>query len=184
MKNAVSTVVPVFKRTFGCTQPVKNATLEVTCDGVYEAVLNGKRVGDFILAPGWTEYCKRLQVQAYDITSLLAGGDANKECSSGKSAENTLEITVGNGWFRRTNAPWTKTNNPDEFLPAMLIAALHIVYEDGSEEVIPTDASWQVAESTITLPSIPGTETEVSEMHKRPLSTGFFRQDKSSLTGN
>ena len=134
MKNAVSTVVPVFKRAFGCTQPVKNATLEVTCDGVYEAVLNGKRVGEFILAPGWTEYSKRLQVQCYDITALL-------------DDENTLEITVGNGWFRRTNAPWTKTNNPDEFLPAMLIAAMHIIYEDGSEEIIPTDARWQVAES-------------------------------------
>jgi alpha-L-rhamnosidase len=108
---------------------------------VYEAVLNGKRVGEFILAPGWTEYSKRLQVQCYDITALL-------------DDENTLEITVGNGWFRRTNAPWTKTNNPDEFLPAMLIAAMHIIYEDGSEEIIPTDGRWQVAESTITLSGI------------------------------
>ena len=144
MKNAVSTVVPVFKRTFGTSQPVKTATLEVTCDGVYEAVLNGKRVGEFILAPGWTEYSKRLQVQCYDITALLAGGDT----------QNTLEITVGNGWFRRTNAPWTGTKNPDEFLPAMLIAALHIIYKDGSEEVIPTDGLWQVAASTITLSGI------------------------------
>ena len=150
MKDAVSTVVPVFRREFGCDCPVRSATLEVTCDGVYEAVLNGKRVGEFILAPGWTEYSKRLQVQCYDITALLVGGDTHNE----KKAKNTLEITVGNGWFRRTNAPWTKTNNPDEFLPAMLIAALHIIYEDGSEEVIPTDARWQVAESTITLSGI------------------------------
>ena len=150
MKNAVSTVVPVFKRTFGTSQPVKTATLEVTCDGVYEAVLNGKRVGEFILAPGWTEYSKRLQVQCYDITALLAGGDTHNNGDT----QNTLEITVGNGWFRRTNAPWTGTKNPDEFLPAMLIAALHIIYKDGSEEVIPTDGRWQVAASTITLSGI------------------------------
>ena len=141
MKDASSLVVPVFRRTFTCPGRIRTATLEVTCDGVYEALLNGSRVGSFILAPGWTQYNKRLQVQRYDITGLL-------------QENNALEVTVGNGWFRRTNAPWTGTQNPDEFLPAMLIAALHIVYEDGSEEVILTDESWQVSESTITLSGI------------------------------
>ena len=110
-KNAESTVVPVFRRTFSCASPVRNACLEVTCDGVYEAILNDRRVGRFILAPGWTEYRKRLQVQSYDVTELL-------------QEDNTLDITVANGWYRRTNAPWTGTRNPDEFLPAMAIAAL------------------------------------------------------------
>ncbi|MCR4939407.1 MAG: glycoside hydrolase family 78 protein [Treponemataceae bacterium] len=148
MKDAASTIVPIFRREFETRQKVKAATLEVTCDGVYEARLNEKRVGDFILAPGWTEYSKRLQVQCYDITSLLA--DPGSNTTSG----NTLGITVGNGWFRRTNAPWTGTKNPDEFLPAMLIAILHIIYQDGSEEVIPTDETWQVSESSITLSGI------------------------------
>ncbi len=138
MKDAASTVVPVFRKQFETSKEIRSAGLEVTCDGVYEVVLNGKRVGEFILAPGWTEYRKRLQVQTYDITPLLCGS-------------NTLDITVGNGWFRRTNAPWTKTKNPDEFLPAMLIAVIHTMYEDGTEAVIPTDRSWQVSESTITL---------------------------------
>ena len=75
MKNADSLAVPVFRRIFSCGRPVSSARLEVTCDGVYEAVLNGQRVGQFILAPGWTEYSKRLQVQSYDVTQLLAGGD-------------------------------------------------------------------------------------------------------------
>ena len=140
-KDAESTIVPVFRKSFDSSKPVRKATLEVTCDGVYEAVLNGERVGEFILAPGWTQYNKRLQVQSYDITSLLKNN-------------NELEVTVGNGWFRRTNAPWTGTHNPDEFLPAMLIAVIHILYIDGSEELIPTDESWLVAESTITLSGI------------------------------
>lgn len=155
MKDADALVVPVFRRIFTCRGRVKEAALEVTCDGVYEAQLNGSRVGDFILAPGWTEYSKRLQVQRYDITSMLrensAGHNSAQENSSG---ENCLEVTVGNGWFRRTNAPWTGTQNPDEFLPAMLIAALHIVYEDGREEVILTDDSWEVSRSTVTLSGI------------------------------
>ncbi len=141
MKAAPSKTVPVFRKEFSCPKPVFRAELEVTCDGVYEAVLNGDRVGNFILAPGWTEYRKRLQVQTYDITALL-------------HENNMLEITVGNGWFRRTNAPWTGTQNPDEFLPAMVIAAVHLVYEDGGEEVLPTNSSWEVSESTITLSGI------------------------------
>lgn len=140
-KDSSSTIVPIFRKRFKNCWPVKSATLEITCDGVYEAVLNGKRVGEFILAPGWTEYSKRLQVQSYDITGLL-------------SDVNTLDVVVGNGWFRRTNAPWTGTQNPDEFLPAMLIAAVHIIYEDGTEKLIPTDESWQVSESKILLSGI------------------------------
>ena len=140
-KDTSSTIVPIFRKRFKNCWPVKSATLEITCDGVYEAVLNGKRVGEFILAPGWTEYSKRLQVQSYDITGLL-------------SDVNTLDVVVGNGWFRRTNAPWTGTQNPDEFLPAMLIAAVHIIYEDGTEKLIPTDESWQVSESKILLSGI------------------------------
>ena len=140
-EGAASTVVPVFRRTFTCVKPIRSAVLEVTCDGVYEAELNGRRVGNFVLAPGWTEYRKRLQVQSYDVRSLL-------------EENNTLEITVANGWFRRTNAPWTGTQNPDEFLPAMLIAALRLVREDGSEEVILTDGGWEVSESTVTLSGI------------------------------
>ena len=136
-----STVVPVFRRTFSCAQPIRSAMLEVTCDGVYEAQMNGSRIGRFILAPGWTEYRKRLQVQQYDVTGLL-------------QENNTLDITVANGWFRRTNAPWTGTQNPDEFLPAMLIAALRLIREDGTEEVILTDGRWQVSESTVTLSGI------------------------------
>ena len=177
MKDADSLVVPVFRRTFSCSRPVSSARLEVTCDGVYEAVLNGRRVGQFILAPGWTEYSKRLQVQSYDVTALLSGGRCPAAASSPAGAmspapactaadvafcdeqglrgtENTLDITVANGWFRRTNAPWTGTQNPDEFLPAMLIAALSIRYEDGSQETILTDSSWMVSQSHVTLSGI------------------------------
>ncbi len=141
MEGAASTAVPVFRKRFERGKAVRSAVLEVTCDGVYEAVLNGCRVGRFILAPGWTEYRKRLQVQSYDVTELL-------------EKENTLEISVANGWFRRTNAPWTGTKNPDEFLPAMLIAALRLVRDDGSETLIMTDDTWEVSESTVTLSGI------------------------------
>lgn len=141
MEGATPTAAPVFRRIFSLSRPVRSAFLEVTCAGVYEAVLNGSRVGEFILAPGWTEYRKRLQVQTYDVRPLL-------------KAANVLEITVGSGWYRRTNAPWTGTRNPDEFLPAMLIAALRVTYEDGGEDVILTDGNWEASESEVTLNGI------------------------------
>ncbi|MBR5616315.1 MAG: alpha-L-rhamnosidase N-terminal domain-containing protein, partial [Clostridia bacterium] len=63
---------PVFVRSFTVDRAVRSATLSVTARGVYEAELNGRRVGDFILAPGWTAYKSRLQVQEYDVTAALA----------------------------------------------------------------------------------------------------------------
>ena len=136
-----SRTVPVFRRTFACEKEVKKAELEVTAAGVYEAQLNGKRVGDFILAPGWTEYHKRLQVQRYDVTDLL------KE-------DNRLDITVANGWYRRANAEWTHTKYPDEHLNAMLIAALRITFTDGEERILYTDGTWQAGLSNISLSGI------------------------------
>ena len=64
----------------------ENAVLYITCHGLYEAVLNGLRVGDFVLAPGTGDYKQRLCVQAYDVSALLREG------------ENELTVTLGDGW--------------------------------------------------------------------------------------
>ena len=69
----------------------ENAVLYITCHGLYEAKLNGRRVGDFVLAPGTGEYRKRLTVQAYDVSALLRAG------------ENEIVVTLGDGWYRGNN---------------------------------------------------------------------------------
>ncbi len=137
MPGSSAETVPVFRKTFVRAEGIDNATLEITAAGVYEAVLNGERVGWFILAPGWTEYGKRLQVQRYDITGLVRD-------------QNRLEVTVANGWMRRDNPPWSGTQNPNADLPAMLIAVLRLHYKSGREEIIATDGTWSAAESNIT----------------------------------
>ena len=124
----------VYRKNFCCDSAIKTAVLDVTTLGVYEAKLNGVRVGDFILAPGWTSYEHRLQVQSYDITELL-------------SEDNCLEITVGQGWRFRS-----RKNEAAEYLgyrDTALIAAVHIGYEDGSTGDIYTDSSWLVRESKL-----------------------------------
>ena len=131
-------VVPVFRRKFSLKGKVKQAVLYITAMGVYEAELNGKRVGRFVMAPGWTAYESRLQYQAYDVTKML-------------EQENEVWVLVGKGWYRSrisneedypVHAPWRK-------LPAGLFAQLEIRYEDGSEEWILSDETWKTAESPV-----------------------------------
>ena len=76
--------VPEFLKGFRTERKIARATLEVTALGVYEARLNGRRVGDFVLAPGWTAYEHRIQVQRYDVTALL-------------EESNELAVLVGRG---------------------------------------------------------------------------------------
>ncbi len=126
-------VCPLFYKEFSAKNNIKSAVLHVTATGVYEAELNGKRVSDFILAPGLTVYKKRLQYQAYDVTNDI-------------KADNTLCITLGKGWYRgRINE-----KNPPVFnTPGAVIASLKIEFEDGETEELITDGSWRFKESKI-----------------------------------
>ncbi len=122
----MSKVCPLFRKEFSVNKDVASATLYVTARGVYEATLNGQRAGDFIMAPGWTSYHNRLQVQAYDVTNLL-------------QKENSMLIHLAEGWFRRLKDP----------KPKAVIAELRISYTDGTVQSIGTDESWLVAKSNL-----------------------------------
>ncbi len=133
---------PVFRKVFA-VRPVRNATLYITALGVYEAALNGKRVGDFMLAPGWTDYDKRLQVQQYDVTQLLE--ESNELC-----------VTVGCGWYG-SRLGWKEQHPGGD--PVALIATLRIEYADGTTEDIVTDESWQWTTSNVLCSTIYDGET-------------------------
>lgn len=126
---AEETACPVFGKKFAVKKKVKKARLYATAHGVYEVTLNGQTVGDYRMAPGWTSYHNRLQYQIYDVTPKL-------------TAENKMEITVGNGWYKGILG---FTCEPNRYgTQAGAFAELHIFYEDGSKEVIATDESWSV----------------------------------------
>lgn len=135
-------VCPVFVREFNKGdfpgKEIKSVQLQVTALGVYEAQLNGKRVGDYVLAPGWTSYETRHQYQCYDITELVED-------------RNRLEITVGKGWYRSPVPGWITEEGKAQraAIPAGLIAEIKITFTDTTTAVIPTDESWQAAESRI-----------------------------------
>ncbi len=80
-------IVPVYTKQFSLSKIPVRAVLHITALGVYEAHLNGKRIGNFVLAPGWTSYYSRLQYQSYDITADLA-------------EQTSITVAVGKGWYR------------------------------------------------------------------------------------
>lgn len=120
---------PMFRKEFAAKKKVLSATAFITAHGLYEAWINGKRIGQDYLTPGWTAYQKRLQYQAYDVTQLLEKGP------------NVIGATLGNGWWRG-NIGWVTAKNvygPD----ISLLFQLEIEYTDGSHETVCSDSSWE-----------------------------------------
>lgn len=130
---------PILSRAFTLKPGVRSARLYITAHGVYEASINGQRVGDDVLAPGWTSYSKRLRYQVHDVTSLLREGG------------NNTDVLLGNGWFRGGPARISGENGPSSVYGnrLALLAQLEITYSDGSVQVIGTDGDWQARESNV-----------------------------------
>ena len=131
-------VCPAYGRLFVASDDIEKATLEITALGVYEALLNGERVGEFIMAPGWTSYQNRIQVQTYDITGMI-------------KKVNRLEVTVAPGWYHSPLYERGGTSDQDRLMsqPKALIAKLTVSYKNGSAETVVTDRSWGVCPSRI-----------------------------------
>lgn len=134
-------VVPEFHRTFSCGKEVAKAVLKITALGVYEAAINGKRVGEFIMAPGWTTYEHRLQYQEYDVTKLL----------NMPGTGNCFTVLVGKGWYRGRLVGWQSSPAQQELQknPAGLLVQLDIEYSDGTCTQVLSDSTWKVRESSI-----------------------------------
>lgn len=120
--------LPVFTHTFKVDAPVKRARLYATAHGIYEAELDGKKLGDAWFAPGWTSYHKRLQYQTYAL-DLTPGA-------------HTLTFTVGNGWYKGALGFMPTPNHYGD--RAELLAMLCLDYADGRHECISTGEGWQV----------------------------------------
>ncbi len=126
---------PIFTKTFAAAKTVAKARLYATALGMYDVSLNGEKVGDLHLAPGWTSYKHRLQYQTYDITSQVA-------------ADNTIAITVGKGWYMGNLGFNAQMVNHYGTQMAAL-AEIHITYTDGTSDIIATDTSWSATTGAI-----------------------------------
>ena len=160
--------VPYFKKHISLKGEPKSAKLHITSLGVFVAEINGARVGDDFMTPGWTNYNKRLQFFTYDVTNML-------------TAENDLVVGVGNGWYSsRGGFPESKDGMYGTH-PA-LIAALELNYTDGSSETVYTDESWLTARSECLFSGIyDGEITDANVIPEYKNNANLFEQDKNIL---
>ncbi len=116
-----------FRKAFTANGKVTSARLYITACGLYRASINGVCVS-MPLAPGITDYRKRVQYQTYDVTTLL------KE-------SNSITVELADGWYRGSCGAWGLTNQYGT--ETKLLAQLEMTYENGQKETIVTDETWQ-----------------------------------------
>lgn len=119
--------VDCFRKSFR-VQQVAKARLYVTACGLYEVRLNGSRVGNFVFAPGSTDYRKRIQYQTYDVGELLRDG------------ENILTAELADGWYRGSNGAKGRTCTYGK--QTKLLLQLEMFGTDGSRTTVCSDGSF------------------------------------------
>ncbi len=136
---------PLFRKEFGSTKALRSATVYITAHGLYEATINGRRIGDAFLTPGWTSYPNRLQYQVYDVTDLVRAGN------------NAIGVTLGSGWYRGFIAFAGQHNFYGSDIS--LLFQMVLSYSDGSTKTISSDGSWKTSTGMIRSSEIYNGET-------------------------
>lgn len=143
---------PLMRKKFNVSKKIASATAYFTAHGMYEAFINGKRVGDDWLTPGWTAYKKRLQYQVYDITPLLTSGN------------NAIGVMLGNGWYRGIIGYANNINFYGKDIA--LLCQIDIVYADGTTETIASDGSWKCSTGEVRYSEIYNGEIQDARLQK------------------
>ena len=119
----------LFRKEFEAPGPIRRALLYASARGVFELRANGRRVGEDLFAPEWTDYDKRIHYRAYDVTALLIAG------------RNTLGATLGDGWWSGY-VGWQETRARYGSLENSLLLQLELELADGQRLTLGTDGSW------------------------------------------
>src|SRR4051794_32260890 len=157
--------VKALRRTFDVGKGIKSARLYSTALGAYEIFLNGKRVSEDVLAPGWTDYRQRVVYQTYDVTSMLVAG------------RNAIAALLAPGWYATPLEWFQQPNNYGETPPA-LRAQLMIEHTDGSVEWIKSGPEWQASPSHIVSSELYDGETQDARLVQAGWTTAGFSASK------
>lgn len=139
-KNAL----PQFRKEVSVPKTLKSATAFISGLGHFELFLNGAKVGDHVLDPGWTQYDKVAQYVTFDITRQL------------KKGANAVAVMLGNGFFNIPNERYKKL--VVNYGYPMFIAHILLEYTDGTTETVVSDQSWKTTQSPVTFSSVFGGE--------------------------
>jgi alpha-L-rhamnosidase len=160
----VATEASLLRKDFAVAKAVRSARLSITALGAYEAFLNGKAVAPKgLLAPGWTDFHKRVLYQTYDVTPLLNQGS------------NTIGVELGGGWY---SSPMTWSGYRFTPGPNWLRAQLDLTLADGSHQTIVTDPSWLTSAAPVTFSEIYGGESYDARLVQRGWNTPGFHAAK------
>ena len=157
VRNAIS---PLLRKEFNVSKKVKKALLFVSGLGQYEASLNGTKIGNAFLSPGWTYYDKTVLYNTYDITEQLLKG------------KNTIGVILGNGFYNVSHERYYKIAGM--FGKPKMISMLKITYTDGTNEDIISDKSWTTTSSPITFNNIYGGENYDARLEQKGWNTNSF----------
>jgi hypothetical protein len=158
-------VLPMMRKDFSINKKIKTATAFICGLGQFELHINGKKIGDHFLDPGWTDYAKSSQYVTFDITNDL------------KNGVNAIGVMLGNGFYYIPGQRYRKMTGAYGH-PKMIMRTV-IEYEDGSIDNIITDKSWQTFSSPIIFSSIYGGEDYDGNMEQQGWDQpGFLKDEK------
>jgi alpha-L-rhamnosidase len=159
-----STQTVLLRREFVVKPELKRAIAHVCGLGQYEVSLNGRKVGDDLLTPGWTKYDKTCLYDTYDITAMLREG------------RNAVGLFLGNGMYNVTGGRYTKFKG--SFGPLKVIGQVRLEYADGTTDVIGTDDRWRTNPGPITFSCIYGGEDYDARLEPRGWNDPGFDDSK------
>ena len=145
-EEGVTRPMPIFRKQFAVDKEVTRALLYVSGMGQDEVHVNGKKAGDREMAPGWTDYRKRILYDTYDVTPLMHQG------------QNAIGVLLGNGMFNVVRTPGRYIKFVGTFGEPQCLLELHLEFRDGTSGVIATGPDWQTTAGPITYSSTYGGE--------------------------
>ncbi|HSH20320.1 MAG TPA: family 78 glycoside hydrolase catalytic domain [Draconibacterium sp.] len=153
-------VVPMFRKEFDVSENIEKATINVSGLGHYELQINGEKVGDRFLSPGWTNYQKRILYNTFDITSQV------------KNGPNAIGVLVGNGFYNVNRERYRKLVIAYGY--PKLIFNISVQYKNGEIQNIVSDENCRVLPSPITFSSIYGGEDYDAPLEQKGWSSAGF----------
>lgn len=133
---------PYFRKEFVVNKSIYSARAYIAVAGLYELYMNGQKVGNHRLDPMYTRFDRRNLYVTYDVTKLIQEG------------KNAIGVLLGNGWYNHQSiAVWDFHHAPWRSRPAFCMD-LHIMYADGTKDIICTDRDWRTREGGLLFNSI------------------------------
>ncbi len=164
---------PLLRKSFRIDKDVREAYLFISGLGVFEASLNGSKIGNQLIPPAWTDYDKTVNYVTFDVSEML------------KKGENVLGVMLGNAWFDYQTQSLVKRHGLGETAPHIrnygimrLKSQLNIRYKDGTSSIVTSDPTWKTSQSPYTLAYVFGSEDYDARMEQNGWNTKDF-SDKS-----